>query len=238
MELKKILKAIEQQRPKAQDKVSNNPRFDPIKVRESFVKILNNYCLKNSHGKMGLILDKETENAIELICQYYNREPKFEENGYSFHKGLWIAGNFGTGKTQMMLAYRDLKKVKNENVGFQSCVDMNMRFVKKDEFNNQIARFDGIKAFANKLDTTERIFDDLGEEETTVLDYGNKVCIMAHIVSERYKGLKTGCITHITTNLTTKQISDIYGGRIESRINEMFNIIKLGSKIDSVDYRK
>jgi len=70
------------------------------------------------------------------------------------------------------------------------------------------------------------------------MDYGNKVCVMAHIISERYKGLKTGCITHITTNLTRSQISEIYGGRIESRINEMFNIINLGSKIDSVDYRK
>jgi len=226
------------QQQQAQEKISTKPRFDPVKVRESFVKILNGYCLKNSHGKKGLILDNETEKAIELICQYFNREPEFEENGYSFYKGLWLAGNFGTGKTQMLQAYRDLKKIKNETVGFQSCVDMNMKFVKKDEFTNQIARFDGIKVFANKFDTTERIFDDLGEEETTVLDFGNKVCIMAHIVSERYKGLKTGCITHITTNLTRGEISNIYGGRIESRINEMFNIINLGSSIDSVDYRK
>lgn len=194
--------------------------------------------MENSHGSQGLILDPETEKAIDLICAYYNRESSFEKNGYSFHKGLWLAGNFGTGKTQMMLAYRDLNKIKNNTIGFQSCVDMNMRFLKKDDFNNQIARFDGIKSFANKFDKQERIFDDLGEEETTVMDYGNKVCIMAHIVSERYKGLKSGVITHITTNLTRSQISNIYGGRIESRINEMFNIINLGSSINSTDYRK
>lgn len=185
-----------------------------------------------------MILDSETEKAIELICQYFNREKEFEESGYSFYKGLWLAGNFGTGKTQMLMAYRDLKKLNNENVGYQSCVDMNMKFIKKDEFTNQIQRFDGIKVFSNKFDNIERIFDDLGEEETTVMDFGNKVCIMAHIISERYKGLKTGCITHITTNLTKSQIRDIYGGRIESRINEMFNVITLGGKIDSKDYRK
>jgi len=207
-------------------------------VRTKFISILNGYCLENSHGSKGLILDTETESAINLICAYYNREPEFITKGYSFHKGLWLAGNFGTGKTQMMLAYRDLNKIKNKVIGFQSCVDMNMRFLKKDEFNNQIARFDGLKNFANKFDTQERIFDDLGEEETTVLDFGNKVCIMAHIISERYKGLKDGCITHITTNLTRSQISEIYGGRIESRINEMFNIINLGSNINSKDYRK
>ena len=165
---------------------------------------------------------------------YMNKEIEFEDKGYSFNKGLWLSGNFGTGKTQMLLAYRSMIK----NVGFQSCNDMNMRFVKKDEFTNQTARFDGIKAFANKMDRKEKIFDDLGEEETTVMDFGNKVCVMAHIISERYKGLKHGCLTHITTNLTRSQISEIYGGRIESRMNEMFNIINLGSKIDSVDYRK
>jgi len=169
-----------------------------------------------------------------LICQYINREVEFEEQGYSFNKGIWLCGNFGTGKTQMMLAYREL----GQNVGFQSCNDMNLRFIKKDAFNHQVQRYEGIKAFADKKDRKEKIFDDLGEEETTVMDYGNKVCIMAYIISERYKGLKDGCITHITTNMTRSQINDTYGGRIESRMNSMFNIITLGSKIDSKDYRK
>lgn len=138
----------------------------------------------------------------------------------------------------MMLAYQELRKYKGERVVFATCSEMNQKFLKHDEFNNQIARFTGIKHFANKYDKMERIFDDLGEEETTVIDYGNKICIMAHILSERYKGMHNGCITHITTNLTRSQISEVYGGRIESRINEMFNIINLGSSIDAKDYRK
>jgi len=238
MELKSILAQIEQSQQRQNAKVSNEPRFEPLKVRTKFISILNGLCLENSKGKRGLILDTETENVIELICQYFNRESKFEDAGYSFDKGLWLAGNFGTGKTQMLMAYKDLKKFNNETVGYQSCVDMNVKFIKKDEFTNQTQRFDGIKTFSNKFDTVERIFDDLGEEETTVMDFGNKVCIMAHIISERYKGLKNGCVTHITTNLTRKQITEIYGGRIESRINEMFNVIYLGKDINSTDYRK
>lgn len=147
-------------------------------------------------------------------------------------------GNFGSGKTQLMETYREMMKKAGINVGLQSCNDMNMRFLKKDEFTNKIASYDGIKIFTNKFDETERIFDDLGEEETTIMEYGNKICIMAHIISERYKGVKNGCITHITTNLSKRQISDVYGGRIESRINEMFNLIILGGKSDSKDYRK
>jgi len=187
-----------------------------------------------SHGKQGLIMDSETENAINVICMYINKEVELEDLGYSLHKGLWLCGNFGTGKTQMILAYREMIK----DCGFVSCNDMNMRFIKVDEFNGKVQRFEGIKHFANQRDMKEKIFDDLGEEETTVMDYGNKICVMAHIISERYKGLKDGCITHVTTNLSRSQISEIYGGRIESRMNEMFNVITIGSKIDSIDYRK
>jgi len=195
-------------------------------------------CLDNSYGKQGLIIDDETENAIDLICMYLNREQKFEELGYCFHKGLWLYGNFGTGKTQMMLAYKRMKEMLKEKVGFQTCVDMNTKFLQKDSFTNQRAGYDGIRYYANREAIGEFIFDDLGEEETTINDYGNKICVMAHILSERYKGSKKGVVTHITTNLSKAQIQEIYGGRIESRVMEMFNMIILGSKINSKDYRK
>lgn len=213
---------------------------DKTKVRQEFIKRLNALCLKNSFGKRGLQLDPETERVIELICQYLNKESEFEKNdGFSLNKGIWLAGNFGSGKTQIIQAYREVMKVANKaTVGFKTCNEMNEAYLKQDLFTHKRAGMDGIKTFANRFDRTERIFDDLGEEETTLKDYGNKICIMAHILSERYKGAKDGCITHITTNLTKKQIGEDYGGRIESRIFEMFNFIHLGSKAESVDYRK
>lgn len=207
-------------------------------MRKAFIEILNKKCLDNSNGRRGLKLDPETQNAIELVCQYFNRESAFESAGYSFSKGLWLMGNFGSGKTQLIETYREMQKRAGVDVGLQSCNDMNMRFLKKDEFTNKIASYDGIRTYTNKFDKMERIFDDLGEEETTIMEYGNKVCIMAHILSERYKGSKSGCITHITTNLSKRQINEVYGGRIESRINEMFNLIILGGKSDAIDYRK
>jgi DNA replication protein DnaC len=232
MDLKAILKTIEQRQPKPDDKTS--PKYDKLELRQTFIQRLNTLHLKSSHGKKGLIMDSETENAINVICMYINKETELEKLGYSFHKGLWLCGNFGTGKTQMILAYMQMV----QNCSFVSCNDMNMNFIRVDKFTNQVQRFEGIKNFANQRDTKEKIFDDLGEEETTVMDYGNKICIMAHIISERYKGLRDGCITHVTTNLTRAQVLEVYGGRIESRMNEMFNVITIGSKIDSKDYRK
>lgn len=202
------------------------------------IAILNRMTIEASNGKRQLILDPETANAIEIICQYANQEPEFEKDGRSFKKGLWICGNFGSGKTQIMKAYKELQQKLGKVVGLQTCGDMNARFLKRDEMNREPARYEGIKTFSNPFDQVERIFDDLGEEETTVVDYGNRISVMAHILNERYKGLTNGTITHVTTNLSMAQVQEKYGGRIESRISEMFNILKLGSKSTSPDYRK
>jgi len=202
------------------------------------VEILNRMTMEASKGKRKLILDPETKQAIELVCQYANQEPEYEKEGRDLNKGLWLCGNFGSGKTQLMNAFKEIKTQIGDKVGIQTCGAMNSRFMKRDEMNGEPARYEGIKFFINPHDKVERIFDDLGEEETTVVDFGNRICIMAHILNERYKWKGNGVITHITTNLTMDQVKEIYGGRIESRIAEGFNIMKLGSKTTSTDYRK
>lgn len=217
--------------------------FDPDYVRKKFIEILNSKCLKNSFGVRGLELNSENERAIELVCQYFNREKKFNEQGsdqeFSFYKGLWFYGNFGSGKTLIVDTYREISKLfKKEIVGIKTCQQMNEAFMKVDPAAAKMEGMNGIKAFCNKFDPNERIFDDLGEEETTIQSYGNKFSVMAHILSERHKGSRNGVLTHVTTNLSKQQISKHYGGRIESRIFEMFNMIKLGASSDSIDYRK
>lgn len=191
--------------------------------------------LEKSNGKRSLKLDQETQEAIELVCQYANQEPEFEKEGRELQKGLWICGNFGSGKTQLMRAFKELNQKMGITVGFQTCGDMNKRYMQKDEMTQERQGMIGIHTFISPVDKIARIFDDLGEEEPYVVDFGNRFSIMAHILNERYKHNKT---THITTNLTMKQVLERYGGRIESRIAETFNIIKLGSKATSPDYRK
>ena len=234
MDLAKILQEV-QQSQEHKDRTTKGPIGDPQKVRIKMLEILNRMTMEESHGKRKLILDPETKNAIELICQYANQEPEYEKDGRDLNKGLWICGNFGSGKTQLIKAYRELKGLMNTTVGIQTCGSMNERFMKRDETNREPARYQGIKAFTNPQDEVERIFDDLGEEEPTVVDFGNRISIMAHILNERYKFKLR---THVTTNLTMDQVQQTYGGRIESRIAETFNIIKLGSKTTSTDYRK
>lgn len=201
---------------------------------------MDHYCMVSSRETQGLILDDEMSNAIELICQYVNREKVFEKDGKSLYKGLWLEGNFGSGKTILIKTYKDVYETinKDSTVGIRSCVDMNSAFMRVDKGSGKVDRYFGIQQYANKFDKIERIFDDLGEEETMIFDFGNRICVMAHILSERYKGFNSGVVTHITTNLTLEEVSSAYGGRIESRINEMFNVITVGGSSSSRDYRK
>lgn len=208
------------------------PIFKPKELRVFFIEVL---CKQINRE---LVLSEQGEKAINIICMYLNNEPGFEEMGYSFQKGLWLAGEYGTGKTALIKAYREAKLVLfGETVGFKTCVQMNEEYLRLNEYTNKHEGLKAISAYANRYDTHERIFDDLGEEETTVNDYGNKTCVMAKILSERYKGFPN-TTTHITTNLGSKDIARDYGGRIESRVYEMFNFIPLGVGEDYIDIRK
>jgi len=222
---------LEQHKSKKSANSTIKPIYEPTELRKFFLELLNDQV----GGE--LKVHKGNEKQIDLICAYLNREPKFIEAGYSFKKGLWLMGNYGSGKTELLKTYRTAKKILfKEIVGFKTCVQMNEAFLRLNEMTNQIEGDKAIVTFANKNDDTERIFDDLGEEELTVNDYGNKTCIMARILSERYKGTPK-VKTHVTTNLTREQVQQQYGGRIESRIYEMFNFIALG-KDQTEDLRK
>lgn len=137
-----------------------------------------------------------------------------------------------------MQAYADIKKRLGVRVGFIACNDLNVKYMENDPFTGKQKKYEGINSFTAKKSTAEWIFDDLGEEEVTINDYGNKISIMAYIFGERYKNRATGGLSHVTTNLDIDEVEHDYGGRIGSRTFEIFNMIKLGCTEQSVDYRK
>lgn len=208
-------------------------------MRENFISILVKLVHEKTFGEKQFQLDNENSKAIDLVCAYLNNEIEvLNKENFSAHKGLWIAGNFGSGKTLIMEAYGIFKKqFFNETVGFKTTIDINKMFIEVDKNTRKMNGIESLFVYANKFDKVERTFDDLGAEETTIQDYGNKFSPMAYILLERQKGFIHGVKTHVTTNLTIKQISDVYGGRIHSRVHEVYNIIKLGASRESIDYR-
>jgi len=68
-------------------------------------------------------------------------------------------------------------------------------------------------------------FDDLGTENNLKY-FGNECNVMTEILLSRYDlFVSRQMLTHLTTNLNSSEIEDIYGTRVRSRLREQFNLI-------------
>jgi DNA replication protein DnaC len=179
-------------------------------------------------------LDAENSVVFELMCRYFSEDDKFISDctnlgikNASLDKGIFLLGNFGVGKTWMMMLF-----ARNQRQVFDV---YNAKDISKDYQEN------GEEAMAKFLNKKENAFqdptafyqkysglsiDDIGTEDIKN-NYGNKKSVILDIFEQRYIKKNTGIFLHGTSNLTTKQLEEYYGGRVTSRMREVLNIIEL-----------
>lgn len=72
-------------------------------------------------------------------------------------------------------------------------------------------------------------FDDWAEQSFNIMGMCN---VMAEILLSRYDLFgSANRLTHLTTNLSATEIEDVYGGRVRSRTQEMFNVVAFGGRV-------
>lgn len=175
----------------------------------------------------GFEYNPENTPVIEALFYYFTKNPKFYEtkvvdNEASLNKGLLLIGNTGSGKTTVLDIFKALK--------WQGFRKFSTKDVVKD-FGS--SGEEGIKTYFKG----NIYFDDLGAE-LEAMHYGKREELGARLLEERYTLFTDlGTKTHATSNLSHKQLTDKYGFRLEGRILEMFNIIYLGKKGNSIDFR-
>ncbi len=135
--------------------------------------------------------------------------------------GIMLCGGVGNGKSTMMKALQSLlihlQIEIRHNTSFET---LGMRIVSAKELcrvirvdSNRMSQFQDLNMLG---------IDDLGEEETEMMDYGNRVTPVIDLLAYRYDRM---LFTMVTTNLTPRQIRSTYGDRIADRFNEMMLII-------------
>lgn len=135
--------------------------------------------------------------------------------------GVMLCGGVGNGKTsllkalQSLLIFLEIRIMNNSSFEY-----LGMRIISSKELCRQI-RTDYNKILQYQ-DQKMLGIDDLGEEEQTMIDYGNRVTPVIDLLSYRYDRM---LFTMVTTNLTPKQIRFTYGDRIADRFNEMMLIL-------------
>lgn len=130
---------------------------------------------------------------------------------YASGRGLFLTGDAGCGKTQLLRAMQKIMGL--DNYSWFYC---------KESSDMDALRPSDSDALGGTV-----FIDDIGSEEI-VREYGNTVDVVGNFIQlYHYRGKGRFMAT---TNLNSQSINDRYGGRILDRILEMCVVLKLNGK--------
>lgn len=174
------------------------------------------------YGETFRLREADAPVIIRLLCWKLKDEPVAKKLDMEIHKGIFLNGPVGAGKTSLMHLLNYL--IDGDAVhAIRSCRDISFEF--STDGYEVIARYTKQSFRAHSYDPKTYCFDDLGLECSS-MHFGSYCQVMSEILLSRYD-LHTshGMITHVTTNLNSQDIEDVYGKRVRSRMRQMFNLV-------------
>lgn len=185
----------------------------------------------------------DTLKNIAPVVLYFARDTEFfkserlltrigkTELKPSFKKGLLIFGNYGNGKTSIMLSMHKFMQHYRLKGWFKASKSHEL----VTEYEGLQTPFDRTE-FYKKYGNHPLYLDDV-KKEKIASNFG-KVDVIREIIEKRYDN---NAITHITCNQregdaivdiedTLAEFGERYGGHIYDRLFEMFNIIEFRGK--------
>ncbi|MDW3197480.1 MAG: ATPase [Cytophagales bacterium] len=179
---------------------------------------------KRFYGDHFHIVEEDHEVIFKLLVYFMKDQDNAEKLGISFRKGILLTGPVGCGKTSLMNLFRFITAAHNHHV-MASCRKVSFEFIQ--EGYKVIQRYSDQSFRHNNQEWRPKTycFDDLGAEDTLKY-FGNECNVMAEILLSRYDlFISQGMLTHITTNLNSTEMDELYGNRVRSRMREMVNLI-------------
>jgi len=131
-----------------------------------------------------------------------------------------LSSPVGCGKTSIMHLIRPFASPLSD-YKIKTCRELSFEFAKNG--------FEAINKYTLKQNFQSRLagycFDDLGAEQQ-IKHFGNDCNVMAEVLISRYEQfIVNNSITHLTSNLSATEIEMLYGNRLRSRMQQMFNLI-------------
>lgn len=224
------------------------PVYPKKQAKEKIVitkKLIWNYFLMSYQIVNGKEFEEtpDTVKNIAPVVLYFARDPQFFQSERlltrigktslepSFKKGLLIFGNYGNGKTSIMLSM----------CKFMSHYRLKGWF-KAAKSHELVTEFEGLQTPSDRTEFFKKYGDfplylDDVKKEKIASNFG-KVDVVREILEKRYDN---NAITHITCNQregdasvdiedTLAEFGERYGGHIYDRLFEMFNIIEFKGK--------
>lgn len=203
------------------------------KYRTENIPTLTNFSLEAVEGELQDVLTKfyVNESNTQIAIDDYTKQQVAKVarylNGGSQRWGLRLMGTVGNGKTTMARSiYHTIRFMGGYRLAKQfGCLFYKATDIVKMVSSKNTERFNGCKR------TDVLIIDDLGQEATEVLNYGNANAPIIEIIMERYEAHK---LTIVTSNLNNEDMLKKYGERITDRMTQMFATLIY----DHASYRK
>lgn len=172
-------------------------------------------------GQRFRIYPEDLNTVIPVIAWMLRDEEVARQFDIDLHKGIFLGGPVGTGKTRIMQLMRYIIP-EPLNYEIRHCDRISAEYALKGPFalNIYIGEENNDKHHHRSW-----CFDDLGSEDIAH-HYGNSCHVMKKILLGRYElFVQSGTMTHVTSSLTTTAIEQKYGAEVRSRMREMFNRI-------------
>ncbi len=163
-------------------------------------------------------LDRVPKNIAEIVA-------KIETDESNKKKGLIVSGTPGTGKTvrfKFIAETLGIKMITAHEV-------VRCLLIDGEEGLRELCRLDISRYGSVPPHYYDLIIDDIGAEPTEQIVYGTRFNAIADIIERRYL-IFPQWKTHFSTNLTKEQLTDRYGERVFSRMNEMCHFVTLTGK--------
>ena len=182
-------------------------------------------------ASMDLFISNFKVETSELKLIYKNALLYFrgdERSEWDLNKGLFIHGGTGSGKSIFFEIFKKYTAKLNHNSFIQS---------KQTKIVAEVAK-KGIAELEKYVKDRMPVIlyiDDFGSANSIIQHFGNEFDVMDELIQARYdEFIKSGAITHITTNVKPADFKEKFNERITSRMHQMFNVIKFPDK----DFRR
>jgi DNA replication protein DnaC len=198
----------------------------PYGIRFIDAKMLFEKIIQQQLSAIGKTYKVEAENyeKIDELIKYFIGEPgKLNPN-----KGVYLYGAVGRGKTRVMEAIMVMCNTIEKRLEANDMQFTSRKFQLKNAKSIVVELGESKSAQTiKKYYTGPLCIDDMGSEDSFKL-WGNDMNVVGDIVVERYQRYQqSGLLTHATSNTLPTEWTKKYGERVESRLNEMFNVVVL-----------
>ncbi len=208
---------------------SNSKKVAPAEFHSSTFSFFE--CLqflestgKKIYGPHFKVLEEDHRIIFKLFVYFFRDKENAEQLGINLRKGILLMGPVGCGKTSLMNIMKFIRPPQEQHIIIST---------RKISYQFSQQGYEVIEKYSDRSFNYKPngwipkayCFDDLGVENNLKY-FGNDCNVMSEILLSRYDHfISQKMLTHITTNLDSRDIEEAYGSRVRSRLREMCTVI-------------